>query len=71
VAPAELEALILTHPDVDDVAVVGIPDAEAGEVPRAFVVIKPGHSLTADQVKQFVAGLSYVFITPLVSQQLF
>ncbi len=38
VAPAELEALICTHPDVVDVAVVGIPDEEAGELPKAFVV---------------------------------
>lgn len=38
VAPAELEALLLTHPAVADVAVVRHPDDEAGEVPRAFVV---------------------------------
>jgi acyl-CoA synthetase (AMP-forming)/AMP-acid ligase II len=38
VAPAELEALLITHPDVADVAVIGIPDEEAGELPKAFVV---------------------------------
>jgi acyl-CoA synthetase (AMP-forming)/AMP-acid ligase II len=38
VAPAELEALLLTHPDVLDVAVVGVPHAEGGEAPKAFVV---------------------------------
>ncbi len=38
VAPAELEALLLTHPDVTDAAVVGIPHAEGGEAPKAFVV---------------------------------
>uniref|UniRef100_A0A914DA23 Uncharacterized protein n=1 Tax=Acrobeloides nanus TaxID=290746 RepID=A0A914DA23_9BILA len=38
VPPAELEAVILSHPDVQDVAVIGIPDEINGEVPRAFVV---------------------------------
>jgi len=56
VAPAELESLILTHPFVNDVAVIGIPDKGAGEVPKAFVVIKPGSILTEDHIKEFVAG---------------
>ena len=38
VAPAELEALIVNHPQVADVAVIGVPDEEAGELPKAFVV---------------------------------
>ena len=38
VAPAELEALILGHEHVGDVAVIGVPDEEAGELPKAFVV---------------------------------
>jgi 4-coumarate--CoA ligase len=42
VAPAELEALLITHPAVADVAVVGLPDPEAGEVPAAFIVASPG-----------------------------
>ncbi|KAJ1640707.1 hypothetical protein T492DRAFT_1131388 [Pavlovales sp. CCMP2436] len=40
VAPAELEAVILTHPLVTDCAVIGVADLEAGEVPRAYVVLK-------------------------------
>jgi len=56
VAPAELESLILTHPSVADVAVIGIPDAEAGELPRAYVVVERGEMLTELEVKQFVAG---------------
>jgi acyl-CoA synthetase (AMP-forming)/AMP-acid ligase II len=43
VAPAELEALLLTHPSVADAAVVRHPDDEAGEVPRAFIVANPGY----------------------------
>lgn len=55
VAPAELEALIVTHPDVADVAVIGVPDDEAGERPKAFVVAKPDTALNADDVRAFVA----------------
>jgi acyl-CoA synthetase (AMP-forming)/AMP-acid ligase II len=40
VAPAELEALLVTHPAVLDAAVVRRADEEAGEVPKAFVVLK-------------------------------
>jgi len=42
VAPAELEDLLLGHPKVEDVAVLAIPDEYAGELPKAFVVLKPG-----------------------------
>ncbi|CEQ39892.1 SPOSA6832_01457, partial [Sporobolomyces salmonicolor] len=38
VAPAELEGHLLTHPDVQDVAVIGIPDEKRGEAPKAYVV---------------------------------
>ena len=41
VAPAELEALLLTHPHVADAAVLGVPDERAGEAVRAYVVLKP------------------------------
>ncbi|HEX8501787.1 MAG TPA: 4-coumarate--CoA ligase family protein [Pyrinomonadaceae bacterium] len=56
VAPAELEAVLLTHPSVADAAVIPSPDAEAGEVPKAFVVVKDGHGLTAEEVLGFVAA---------------
>jgi 4-coumarate--CoA ligase len=41
VAPAELEDLLLGHPLVLDVAVIGVPDAYAGELPKAFIVLDP------------------------------
>ncbi len=40
VAPAELEALLCSHPAIDAAAVIGAPDEEAGEVPAAFVVTR-------------------------------
>lgn len=55
VAPAELEALLLTHRSVADAAVIPSPDDEAGEVPKAFVVVKEGHGLTESEVMGFVA----------------
>jgi 4-coumarate--CoA ligase len=55
VPPAELEALLLSHPRIADAAVVGMPDEEAGEIPKAFVVTAPGQAVTADEVVAFVA----------------
>lgn len=54
VAPAELEGLLLTHPAIADAAVIPSPDAEAGEIPKAFVVLKG--AVTPDEIMQFVAG---------------
>ncbi|KAK4303287.1 hypothetical protein Pmani_024672 [Petrolisthes manimaculis] len=54
VAPAELEDLIRKHPDVADVAVIGLPDVRAGEVPRAYVVPVPGSSITDQAIAEFV-----------------
>ena len=56
VPPAELEALLLTHPKVADSAVIGLPDDEAGEIPAAWVVLRPGTEATEDEIKEFVAG---------------
>ncbi|MBV9358050.1 MAG: 4-coumarate--CoA ligase family protein, partial [Chloroflexi bacterium] len=53
VAPAELEALLLSHPDVADAAVIPIPDEEAGEVPKAFVVRRT--PVMSEELMAFVA----------------
>ncbi|KAL2112392.1 hypothetical protein VUR80DRAFT_7747 [Thermomyces stellatus] len=58
VAPAELEDLLLGHPAVSDVAVCGIPDARAGERPKAFVVLKP--SLGVDPAEAGKQLIHYV-----------
>jgi acyl-CoA synthetase (AMP-forming)/AMP-acid ligase II len=52
VAPAELEALLLEHPQITDAAVIGRPDEEAGEIPVAYVVAE---GLEVDMVMQYVS----------------
>ncbi|KAK8935544.1 4-coumarate--CoA ligase-like 7 [Platanthera zijinensis] len=56
VAPAELEAVLLSHPDILDAAVIPFPDEEAGEVPIAYVVHSSSCSLTEAEVQKFVAN---------------
>ena len=53
VPPAELEAVLLSHPSVADAAVVALKDEDAGEIPRAFVVLRSPAS--ADELMAFVA----------------
>ncbi|XP_013176386.1 PREDICTED: 4-coumarate--CoA ligase 1-like [Papilio xuthus] len=55
VPPMELEAVLLQHPAVRDAGVVGLPDASAGEVPLAFVVLQPNANATEKELQQFVA----------------
>jgi acyl-CoA synthetase (AMP-forming)/AMP-acid ligase II len=53
VSPVELEAVLLTHPKVADGAVIGVPDEQASEVPKAFVVAR--EPVTAEEIMAFVA----------------
>ncbi len=56
VPPAELEAVLITHPAVADAAVIGIPDEEAGELPKAFITLAPGAgTLTLEDLQAHVA----------------
>ncbi|XVF85208.1 hypothetical protein PTKIN_Ptkin17bG0099500 [Pterospermum kingtungense] len=55
VAPAELEHLLNSHPDIVESAVVPFPDEEAGQLPVAFVVRQPGSNIDESQIKDFVA----------------
>lgn len=55
VAPAELEAVLLTHPEVVDAAVVGVDDLESGEVPKGFVVTRVGAGVSGEELMAYVA----------------
>ena len=52
VSPTELEDLIMSHPAVADAAIIGVPDDYAGELPRAYMVKKPGASVNEEDIKK-------------------
>jgi long-chain acyl-CoA synthetase len=54
VYPREIEDVIFEHPAVKLCAVIGKPDPVAGEIPKAFIVLKEGKTATADEIKEFV-----------------
>lgn len=54
VAPAELEGVLLSHPNVIDCAVIGIPDDEKGEAPKAFVVLGEAGAISEEELKSFI-----------------
>ncbi|PYO46019.1 MAG: AMP-dependent synthetase [Gemmatimonadetes bacterium] len=51
--PREIEEVISSHPAVAEVGVIGVPDQMRGEVVKAFVVLRPGHSATPSELKFF------------------
>ncbi|KAL3505465.1 hypothetical protein ACH5RR_035306 [Cinchona calisaya] len=55
VAPAELEALLLGHPEIADAAVIPFPDKEVGQFPMAYVVRKSGTTISGTAVMDFIA----------------
>lgn len=54
----------MSHPKIDDVAVIGVPNEYAGELPRAHVVLESGANLTEEEVKNFLASnyAKFIFI---------
>ncbi len=54
--PAEIEQVLIEHPDVEDVAVVGVPSADMGEEVKALVVARPGASLTCEDLAAYARG---------------
>ncbi|KAJ8755490.1 hypothetical protein K2173_019288 [Erythroxylum novogranatense] len=55
VPPAELEAMLIAHPDISDAAVVAMKDEASGEVPVAFVVRSKNSQITEDEIKQYIS----------------
>jgi long-chain acyl-CoA synthetase len=56
VYPAEVERVLDTHPAVAESAVIGVPDARTGEAVRAVVALRPGHSVTLEELRAHAAG---------------
>ncbi len=56
VYPREVEEFLYTHPDIEDVQVIGVPDARYGEELCAWVKVRPGSTLDTEQVREFCAG---------------
>ncbi|HTI13299.1 MAG TPA: AMP-binding protein [Dictyobacter sp.] len=71
VAPAELEALLLEHPSVVDAAVIGIPDAEAGELIKGFVVLRPDQHHPTEDIIAFanskLSGYKHIHLLEIVN----
>ncbi len=55
--PVQIENFLSAHPDIKDVAVIGLPDERLGEIAAAIIEIKAGHSCTEENVMQFCRGL--------------
>jgi fatty-acyl-CoA synthase len=62
--PIEVQELLLHHPAIGDVAVVGVPDAEFGQALAAYVVVRPGHELSVEDVRSHVRAHLAVFKVP-------
>ena len=73
ISPEEVEAVLRTYPKIEDVVVIGVPDEEWGEQPRAVVVLKPGETATPEEIIEYcrakIAGFkrprSVVFVAEL------
>jgi fatty-acyl-CoA synthase len=64
VYPREVEEFLFTHPAVADVQVIGVPDKTYGEEIVAWVKLHPGHSASADDLREFCKGRIAHFKTP-------
>ena len=73
ISSVEVESMLLRHPAVQEVAVVGLPDVQWGEAPHAFVVLKAGQSARVEELRTFVRDRmahfkvpkSFTFVTEL------
>jgi fatty-acyl-CoA synthase len=64
ISSVEVEGVLLRHPAVQEVAVVGLPDAKWGEAPHAFLVLKAGATAESDELRSFIRDRLAHFKTP-------
>jgi fatty-acyl-CoA synthase len=64
ISSVEVEGVLLRHPAVQEVAVVGLPDVQWGEAPHAFVVLKAGQNATVEELRTFVRDRMAHFKVP-------
>ena len=64
IAPAEVESVLMSHPSIEEAAVVGEPSEEWGQVLKAFVVVRPGEQASADELKTFCTSRLASFKRP-------
>jgi len=53
ISPEEVEDILYAHPKIDEVAVIGVPDPEWGQEPKAVVVLKKGETATPEEIMEF------------------
>ncbi len=53
ISPAEVESVLYSHPKIEDAAIIGIPDAKWGQVPRAIVALKKGEVATPEEILEY------------------
>ncbi len=64
ISPEEVEAVLHSHPKVEEAAVIGVPDEEWGEQPRAVVVLKQGETATAEEIMEYCRAKMSSFKRP-------
>jgi hypothetical protein len=64
IAPLEVEAVLAEHPAVRQACVIGVPDADDGEIPHAYVILEPGVPASPEELRAFVAGRLAEFMVP-------
>jgi long-chain acyl-CoA synthetase len=78
ISPEEVEDVLDSHPKIEEAAVIGVPDPEWGQEPRAVVVLKQGETITPEEIIEFsrtrLAGFkrprSVVFVDTLPRNQM-
>jgi len=68
VYPKEVDELLMTHPKVLEVCTIGVPDAYRGENVKTYIVVKPGQTLTEEEVQTFCRASLAAYKVPKLVQ---